>query len=213
MLLQDPFGVIRTAADGRILQVLARADTWFTVAQVRELSKISSRDQVRRALSRLAADGLLDEERVGTMYRYRFNSDHLMAPAIRDIASTRQRLLERLSSTLSAWGPSLVYAALFGSAARNDMHPGSDIDILLVRKESYLQGDVGEAAWDARVLDLQEQVGRWTGNPTNVLHMRESEVREAGDVAALANIRKEGIPLHGDQVWLVRALQHGKISR
>jgi predicted nucleotidyltransferase len=211
MLLQDPFGVIHTAADGRILQVLAGADTWFGIAQVWELSHISSRDQVRRALARLSADGILDEERVASMYRYRFNDEHLLAGPIKQISTSRERFFEQLKSTLSAW-PDVVYAAVFGSAARNDMHQRSDIDLFRVRSDNQLSGDVSEDAWSERVLELERQVSRWTGNSTNVLHLRESEVRAAGDVDALANIRKEGIPLVGDKVWLVKALHRGKTS-
>lgn len=212
MLLQDPFGVIHTAADGRILAVLARADTWFGIAQVWELSGISSRDQVRRALARLATDGVLEEERVASMYRYRLNQEHLLARPLREIATTRERFLGQLKSTLSSW-PELVFAALFGSAARNDMHPGSDVDIFLVRSDDEPFGEITEEAWDERVLALEYQVSRWTGNSSNVLHLRESEVRSAGDVDALANIRTEGIPLVGDKVWLIKALHHGGTTR
>jgi predicted nucleotidyltransferase len=208
VLLQDPFGVIHTAADGRILEVLARADTWFGIAQVWELSRISSRDQVRRALARLAVDGILDEERVASMYRYRLNQEHLLAGPLKEISTTRERFLGQLKSTLSSW-PELVYAALFGSAARNDMRPGSDIDIFLVRSDDELFGKITEEAWDERVLALEYHVSRWTGNSSNVLHLRASEVRTAGNVDALANIRTEGIPLVGDKVWLVKALHHG----
>lgn len=211
MQLQDPFGVIRTAADGRILQVLARADNWFSISQVRELSRISSRDQVRRALARLSADGVLDEERVASMYRYRFNHKHLLARPIKEIATTRDRFIDQLASALAAW-PEVVYAALFGSAARGDMHHDSDIDIFLVRSDDQLFSDLSEDAWQERVLDLEREVTRWTGSSTNVLHLRVSEVEAAGDVDALANIQREGIPLIGDKVWLVKALHRGRKS-
>lgn len=211
MLLQDPFGVIRTAADGRILQVLARADSWFSISQVRELSRISSRDQVRRALARLSADGVLDEERVASMYRYRFNEEHLLAGPIKEISTTRDRFIRQLQSALAGW-PDVVYAALFGSAARSDMHQDSDIDIFLVRSDNRQFSDITEDAWQERVLELEREVERWTGTSTNVLHFRESEVEAAGDVDALANIRREGIPLIGDKVWLVKALQRGRAS-
>jgi predicted nucleotidyltransferase len=211
MLLQDPFGVIRTAADGRILQVLARADSWFSISQVRELSRISSRDQVRRALARLSADGVLDEERVASMYRYRFNDEHLLSGPIKDISTTRDRFIHQLTSALAAW-PEVVYAALFGSAARGDMHQDSDIDIFVVRSDDQPFSDASENAWQERILDLEGKVTRWTGSSANVLHFRESEVAAAGDVDALASIRNEGIPLIGEKVWLMKALRHGRTS-
>ncbi|HEY3560999.1 MAG TPA: nucleotidyltransferase domain-containing protein [Kribbella sp.] len=159
----------------------------------------------------MSADGVLDEERVASMYRYRFNEEHLLAGPIKEISTTRDRFIRQLQSALAGW-PDVVYAALFGSAARSDMHQDSDIDIFLVRSDNRQFSDITEDAWQERVLELEREVERWTGTSTNVLHFRESEVEAAGDVDALANIRREGIPLIGDKVWLVKALQRGRAS-
>jgi hypothetical protein len=212
VLLQDPFGVLKTAADGRILQVLANADSWFSIAQAWDLSGISSRDQVRRALSRMAEDGILIEERAANAYRYRFNTEHLLADGIKSIATARARFIQQLETTLSGW-EGLLFAALFGSAARGDMHTGSDIDIFLVRLDDHLFGDLSGEWWQDQVTVLEQKVTGWTGNPCNVLHFRELEVKEAGDTDTLARIKREGIPLVGSRSWLTTALRDVKLSR
>jgi predicted nucleotidyltransferase len=207
MLLQDPFEIVTTAVDGRILQVLAGADSWFTIAQVWDLSRVRSRDQVRRVLARLAGTGVLDVEQIATSYRYRLNRDHLGAGPIIDIATIRQRLLQRLRTEFESgnMAPCLVYAALFGSAARGTMRRGSDIDLFVVRSDQLPSG-LGEEDWEAAVFELEHKVSRWTGNPANVLHMTESGVIRAGDTAALAEIRHDGVPLFGRSSWLTLAL-------
>ncbi len=205
MLLQRPFDVITTATEGRVLEVLAGADTWFSIAQVWKLSGVRSRDQVRRVLARLADTGILDEERVANALRYRLNRDHLAAPPILEIASIRQALLERLRGALAPESD-LVYAALFGSAARGDMHPGSDIDVFLVRVGDPQSGESGDESWGSRVMELETLITRWTGNTVNVLAMYESEVRSAGEAAALANIIREGSCLYGSTSWLSKAV-------
>lgn len=212
MLLQRPFEVITTATEGPVLEVLAGADTWFSIAQVWKLSGVRSRDQVRRVLARLATTGILDEEKVANSLRYRLNREHLAAPSIMEIASTRRRLLQRIRETLAP-ETQLVYAALFGSAARGDMHPGSDIDVFLVRIGESLSGEPDDEAWDARVLKLEMLITRWTGSPVNVFAMYESEVRSAGETEALANIIREGIPLYGSASWLLKAVGRGRAER
>jgi arsenite-transporting ATPase len=66
-----------------------------------------------------------------------------------------------------------VYAALFGSAARGDMRPDSDIDIFLVRPTgSQLE------AWERASSAFADRVTRWTGNDARVLEMTQAEVQE-----------------------------------
>lgn len=211
MLLQHPFEVVTTAKDGPVLGVLAGADSWFTVAQVWELSGVRSRDRVRRVLARLAETGVVDEELVGTTLRYRLNREHLDADAIIAIARTRDRLLERLRSELTeSWQGVLVYAALFGSAARGDMHADSDVDILLIRTHGAVIQDADNDVWERRVTDFEQRVRRWTGNPTNVLAFTEDEVYRATPTAALKEAAREGITLTGPHNWLDQALGRGK---
>ncbi|WP_152365392.1 nucleotidyltransferase domain-containing protein [Microlunatus speluncae] len=205
MLLQHPFEVITTATEGPVLEVLAGAESWFTIAQVWRLSGVRSRDQVRRVLARLAGTGILDEEKVASSLRYRLNREHLAAPSIVAIASIRQTLIGRLRETLAP-AAGLVYAALFGSVVRGDMHRTSDIDVFLVRVDGPHSDEGDDGTWEAWVRGLEATITRWTGNPVNVFVMLESEVRAAGDTAAVASIVREGVGLYGGASWLSTAV-------
>jgi len=57
-----------------------------------------------------------------------------MSPAVQDILS------ELHSSLVALYGDQLVHLLLFGSQARGDAEPGSDIDILVVLKGSVSPG-------------------------------------------------------------------------
>lgn len=209
VLLQHPFGVITPTVDGDVLAVLAGADAAFTTGDVARLVPARSIEGIRRALTRLVAHGLVDAELVGRTARYRLNREHLAADAVVAVARQRSTLLTRLGERLATWRPRPVHAALFGSAARGDMHLGSDVDLFLVRPDDS-PGD----RWEEQVDALIRDVTRWTGNDTRVLAMTESEVR-AGAVSGdpvLLSIRDEGLPLAGPEGWLRRALRAGAAS-
>lgn len=64
---------------------------------------------------------------------YTLNRTHLAAPYIQSLAGLRSELFTRITETLTAWKLAPAFGAIFGSAVRGDMHPGSDIDLFIVR--------------------------------------------------------------------------------
>lgn len=206
MLVQHPFAVVTPTVDGDVLAVLAGADAAYTPGDVARLVPNRSVEGIRKVLVRLAAHGVVDAEPVGRAVRYRLNREHLAAEPIIALARQRDALLERIGTHLDAWRPRPPYAALFGSAARGDMRPESDIDVFLVRPEG-----VDDALWDERVAGLARAVTRWTGNDGRVLEMTDAEVRAgaaSGD-PVLASVRDEALTVLGQPTWLRRALLAG----
>jgi hypothetical protein len=179
---------------GDVLAVLAGADAAFTGREVHRLVARYSEAGVRNVLGRLVDQGIVLVDRVGPSYAYRLNRDHLAAPHIAALAGLRRELLERLRARLGEWDPPAVFAAQFGSAARGDMEPGSDIDLLIVRPDT-VDGD--DDRWAAQVDRLARDVTRWTGNDTRPLEYGHTEARRAlrrGD-PVLQSIRAEGLHL------------------
>ena len=201
MLLQHPFEAVTTSVDGDCLAVLARADHEFTVSRVLPLLKRKrSITGVRNALDRLAEQGVVNVRRVGNVNSYSLNRSHLLAPAIIDIATVRDRFVERVISELRRWRAAPLYGALFGSAVRGEMRADSDIDILLIHSD---ETDI--ELWADQVIHLQRLVASWTGNDTRVLTFTEAEVRDHGrSDPVLGEIANEGLNLIGPTNWLRR---------
>lgn len=202
MQVQKPLAVVTPTLDGDVLTVLARAEVSFTPGQVARLVPDASVEGIRKVLQRLAAQGIVTSERVGNAYTYRLNREHLAAPAILQLAAQRTTLLTRLEQTLGTWPVRPVYAALFGSAARGQMRPDSDIDVFIVRTD-----DADLDTWEAHTGELAASVTRWTGNDTRILDMAETEARAgaaAGD-PLLRSIADDGLTVAGRPTWL-RAL-------
>jgi len=67
----------------------------------------------------------------------------------------RGRLFERIRQQLKQWPMPPAAAAVFGSAARGDGDPASDIDVLVVRPENV---DETDRLWAGAVDDLARSI-------------------------------------------------------
>lgn len=209
--LEHPLAVITPTVDGDVLAVLARAEAAFTGREVHRLVGQYSEAGVRKVLTRLVEQGIVLIERAGPSYLYRLNRDHLAAPHIIALAGLRAELLGRLRARLASWDPPAVYAALFGSAARGDMRPDSDIDLLIVRPDTLEPDD---DRWASQVHQLIGDVTRWTGNDTRPLEYGDTETRRVfrrGE-SVLEAVRVEGVHLAGASDYLRPARRQPRSS-
>lgn len=197
MLLQRPFEAITPTLDGPVLQVLAGADTSFTVSRITALVGDASPAGVRRVLRRLVDQGLVRRESDGVAHLFRFNRDHLLAGPVVEVARTRERLRERVTEHVEGWAEPPMLLALFGSAARGEMAAGSDLDLLAV-------ADDPDDAWLDDLGDLCGAMTSWTGNDTRPLVLTTHELT-TGDERVLAEIGRDGQVLFGDEPLLLHA--------
>ncbi|WKK72697.1 nucleotidyltransferase domain-containing protein [Rathayibacter oskolensis] len=108
------------------------------------------------------------------------------------LAHLSETLLERLVAELQGWRERPVYAALFGSAARRDMHAASDLDLFLLQPDDHSED------WDEQVATLVRRARGWTGNDPRVLQLAESDARDAAaEDPVLQSVADEGVPLVG----------------
>lgn len=147
-------------------------------------------------MGRLVELGLAEREAGGSALLYELNRDHLAVPAIEQLAELRALLVERLRAELAGWECQPVAAVLFGSAARGDGGPDSDIDLFVVRPAGV---DEDDAAWRAQIDGLAEGVRAWTGNNAGIAELGAGELEDLIDRAppVLDSIRDDGVVLVG----------------
>ena len=206
MQTQNPLAVITPSLDGDVLAVLTRADAPFTVGSVQRVIGGRSYAGIRKVLDRLVVQGTVLAEPVGTVISYRLNREHLAAEFIIGLANLPAALIERVRSNVEAWSTPPTWAAMFGSAARGEMRPDSDIDLFLVDPE------VDPARWESLWHQLASDVSRWTGNDVRVLSMTEVEVN-AGAVTRdpiLQSLLDEALTISGDPTWLRRTVARAR---
>ncbi len=190
MLLQRPFEALTPTLDGPVLQVLAGADHRFSVSRVTALVGDASPAGVRKTLNRLASQGLVLRESDGVAYLYQLNREHLLAGPVLEIARAREMLRERVTEQVRTWAVEPRLVALFGSAARGQMHLESDLDVLAV-------ADAPDDRWLDDLGRLCEAMTSWTGNHTRPLVLTSDELASQ-DEPVLAEIGRDALVLFGD---------------
>lgn len=121
----------------------------------------------------LVDDGLVTKVPGG----YVLNREHIAADSVITLASLHGVLVERIRSWLQQREESVVAAGLYGSAARRDGGPDSDIDLVVVVEDEQV---------DELVDELADAVERWTGNRG---HVQGLSVEEHG------RLIEEALPL------------------
>ena len=207
MQLQHPLGAVSGAVDTSVLDVLVRAaEEPMDAAMIARLSG-KSYTGVRHALERLVEYGTVIESSVGTKSLYRFNTRHLLAPAIGSIVDAKRALIRRLGEIVDEVFSSSMpqFGALFGSAARDEMRPDSDLDLFLVRPDP-VEVDVFSRCAD----EFAEAATALTGNDARVLVYTPGELAEgAAKHPVLAEIARDGIPFAGDLAEFRRTVLDG----
>lgn len=111
---------------------------------------------VNRALAELGKEGVLIQRNVGRAYLYRLNGDNWLAEELLIPLFQKEReLLERALSEVLDDVPSILSAILYGSLARGEEEPFSDVDLLIVTDNGVKARDVLEE----RAINFLERYG------------------------------------------------------
>lgn len=100
---------------------------------------------------------------------YVLNRHHLAADAVLALASLHGMLRQRLRDWFTDRPEPVVVVGLYGSVARRDGTPDSDIDLLVLTAEP-----TGPQLRD----ELSAVVEQWTGNPAQVVVLTVDEVEQ-----------------------------------
>lgn len=191
MRLQNPLLEIASDSDAAVLKQLAQTRVPMTARQISDLAPAISLSSIRRSLDRLTASGLLIEEHLGRTRGFTFNRDHLLASHVEAIVQASTELQLRIAKAVEQWNIPIIAVALFGSAARGEMTPDSDIDLLvLVSDEGHTD------AVESRVDELVEQIHAWTGTTANPIVVKPGA--EMSD-AFLQGLINDTRVIYGDQ--------------
>jgi predicted nucleotidyltransferase len=122
---------------------------------LREIARLAGVDagNAQRALKRLAQAGLVTGTRSGNQLRYEANRDSPIFPELQGLFRKTTGLADVLREALEPLARRIAFAFVFGSIARGEEGPASDIDLLVV----------GEVPFDevvAALYPVHQQLGR-----------------------------------------------------
>jgi predicted nucleotidyltransferase len=187
-----PLRVVSPTLDGDVLIVLAGAEEEFSGRRIHRLVGHGSEPGVRKAVERLVDQGIVLRRQAGRANLYRLNRQHVSSEAIELLAQARSQLIAWLQEAIASWEVVPRCAAVFGSVARGEAGPDSDLDLLVVRRSEI---DEENATWESQLGSLQRSATAWTGNDARVVELGEGELAHAKPL--LADVVAEGIALFG----------------
>lgn len=150
-MLLDPLNhVLGTRSKVRLLRALAPLNRPVSGREAARLAGVSR--QAIRTLDELAAAGVVDRQETAGQHLYTFSQRNRLAAAVEELfAAERQRtadLFEGLATIIQAAG-NVAGAAVFGSAARGEAGPESDLDVLVLADGAEAEGAIYSALVDA----------------------------------------------------------------
>lgn len=157
----------------------------------RELARASgvSAPQTMEALYRFYDEALVRQRRAGRVSLWTLDRGHFLVDRLRPLLeldpASRQELLRALEAGLEGSGASEAF--LFGSVARGDEDPNSDVDLLVVFPDKRRA-----AAWKGRLRDLEAEILARFGNPVQALVYTARQVSGGPPARIHAAARREG---------------------
>jgi predicted nucleotidyltransferase len=201
MLFRPLDAILGTTTKIQILRALLPLDSPVTGREAQRLAGVRSTVGAMTALNELTVLGILLRGGSPSTHQYRVNREHEMEPPLRAIFELERRradvLRGLLDEALARAGvrASIRSVVLFGSEARRDARPGSDLDLLLVLDSPERIAEVERA-----LTDVSAEVRGRLGVRVDGIVIDAGRVRErldAGD-PLMETIRAEGRVLLGE---------------
>lgn len=195
---ENPLRSIATTVDADVLKVLARTHEAVTGNQLARLAG-RSYAQVSAVVGRLVEEGIVSVQQHGRTYSYRLNRDHVLVPGLLDILSAPSRFEDQIEESVEAWDSPPDIVALFGSVARREATPSSDVDLLVVRQDGV---DSDDLVWRTQLGDLERTVEERSGNRVQLVEIGQTELAEAVDTdqPLIESLRLDARTLFGEDV-------------
>jgi len=172
MDLRYPLRSLIPSLDADVLEVLASVHVGLGASQITRRSARGTRPGITAVLDRLVRHGLVIAEPANQGFLYRLNRSHLLIPPLLAAIDARSTLISKLKVAAHAAAPAAVHSSVFGSLARDEATPESDIDVLLVAStERELR------QWDDGLASLRAQAESWTGNRCQTIAISTSHLR------------------------------------
>jgi predicted nucleotidyltransferase len=156
----------------RVLRQLSLLAEGASGRSIHTLSGVKALRTTQQILDDLTKIGIVDVRRMGSANLYTLNREHILWPPIETIlatpARTEQKIANLLEATLAGHARAIL---LYGSFARNEAGPHSDIDILIVWNNGI------DEQLATELLDMAAQrVRRLTGNDAQLLGVTSTEL-------------------------------------
>jgi len=196
-------GIALDLNDARVLAALDRVESPLSG---RALARVTGLTQstAQRALARLRGAGLVLADPAPPSLLYRVNREHLAMASLIALLHLDDELRRRIAEQVAPWRPPAVSVIVYGSVARGEATPASDLDLLVVRPDAVRPDD---RPWQEQVAELGDCVQRWTGRRVSLVEMGRHE-------AGQGMIEREPFLVEADREgWLIAGQALRELTR
>jgi predicted nucleotidyltransferase len=166
-----PVEAVIPGAQGKLLAVFAETTAGLSVRTAARLSGVSLA-QTSRILPELATLGVLDRTEIPPSIVYQLVEENVASRAIRLLARSRDHVLAELGELAKSMVIPPVSIIVFGSFARGEARPDSDVDVVMVR-ERHVDAS---SEWSEGIDEWRRGARRLTGNEVEVMEVDQLEV-------------------------------------
>lgn len=187
--------ILGRRSDIRILRTLLdHPEKEFTENELADVCEVSQKT-VNRAMPKYVDYGLVDVRTVGRANVYSVNSGHYIVKQLNTLFNKEERAREELEKVLKNTfqnDDAILSLSIFGSVARGQEEPTSDIDVFILTrdKESTRQ----------KIEKISEKVMERFGNALSEYILTPEELREKRDSQVIKRITSEGILIIGEHL-------------
>ena len=188
-----PVEALIPGAQGKILASCLRAGAPLTMRALARLAGVSP-NQATVVLDHLEVLGLVQRQPAGRALLVSLVEDSPVVEALRAVDDVRGRTLTRWRERARELRPRPETLVVYGSWARGEARPGSDVDVLVVLPAELT--DAAEDSYREQIAAWCAYAGRVAGLPVAPLIVATSEV---GEVSAelTAQIARDAVLIVG----------------
>ena len=198
--------IFQTPSSIKVLRVLAKGELDFTGRQIADMAGLNPQT-CQNTLDRLNDLRLLAVRRVGRAYLYRLKSNNaIVNQMLAPLFNTEKNLLaNELTKVANRLEGTAIAVILFGSVARGEEEPGSDIDLAVIVQDPETR-EAAQGLGD----EILDELADVTGVIPTIIVWTKDEFKErydSGDGLA-RSLLEEGRVVMGPPVYEI--LRDGK---
>jgi DNA-binding transcriptional ArsR family regulator len=195
---RHPIEAAIPGAQGRVIAALLGTSGELNLRTIARLAGVSIA-QASRVLPGLVELGMIERREVPPSSLFRLVPEHIATRALLELADARDVVMTEMGRAAGKIRPAPVSVITFGSFARGDSEPDSDIDVIIVRPTDI---DADDDRWTHTIERWRTIVSRVAGNTVEILDVDAdtAAAKLSGGAQLWRDIRRDGQVVFGKRL-------------
>ena len=195
---RHPIEAVVPGAQGRVIAALLGTSGELNLRTIARVAGVSIA-QASRVLPGLVELGMIERREVPPSSLFRLVPEHVATRALLQLADARTVVMTEMGRAASKIRPAPVSVVTFGSFARGDSEPDSDIDVIVVRPTGI---DADDDRWTHTIEQWRATVSRVAGTTVEILEVDTDAVvaKLSGGTQLWRDVHRDGQVVFGERL-------------